>query len=547
MSGVSDKRRLLAGTRAIRSSLIALGTLILLACSSQHGSTAGAAGGPNIGINSEGHAHTGSIGMHLTIGNGVHVNALNWSITNGTNTYTGTVQITDDAGNEAQSVEFVAGGIQAGSGYVVTLSGSDSRGDPCNGASATVTVTAGATSSATVLVVCTVPTDASLATAADSGNIAVEAGVVLVNQAPFVCPGITGVSVSPASIMPPETAALTATFTGSSGGTQTLLWTTDCAGASISNSTSPSATFACGSTPGGICHATLTVGLDGTAADGGTVGQVCTGVANTTTTESIACESGGSCDCFPPNVNICSPPCTCVNFQTDPNNCGGCGVVCGAATPVCKAGACIAQPPTSCTSAPCAASGPNSVQCPNSPTSDGVCTPTEATIATKDINAGNLTGGQLNAFVNTTTTAGQGSCYTCLNAKACLDDNAMDTGNECADSPATAGGPSACLTTLNCIISNDCQGIGGIAGTADTTSQENVNLCYCGGANPGSACSASGLVPAGLCDAQEAAGLGFPLSDNTDILLNFGSKTLPSGIANHIFQCAVSNKCTLCL
>jgi hypothetical protein len=200
--------------------------------------------------------------------------------------------------------------------------------------------------------------------------------------------------------------------------------------------------------------------------------------------------------------------------------------------------------PSPCTHAPCAVTGANSVQCPDSPTSDGVCTPTEALIVARDITNGNLDStGQLAAYVSATN---NGSCYTCLNVKSCLDDDQMDTGNECADSPNVSGGPAACLTTLGCILSTDCQGAGGIAGTSDMTTQENVNLCYCGGNNPGSACAASGVVPDGLCDAHEAAGLGFALSDNTDILLNFGAKTLPSGIANHLFQCAASNKCTLC-
>jgi hypothetical protein len=527
---------------AFAASLLA--AVSVAACSSQQSPTVGEPGnGGQVGINTAARGETGSVGMHLTIGNGVHVNTLTWTISNGTNTYSQPVFITDDAGHEAQSVEFVAGGIQAGSGYVVTLSGVDSNNDPCTGSSTPVTVMAGATSSATVIVTCTVPTDAAVATTVDSGNIAVDAGVVLVNQAPFVCPGITGVSVSPAEILPPQTAALSAGVTGSSGGTQTLLWTTSCAGASIAAPTSPNTSFACGSTtPGTLCTVTLTVGLNGTGPDGGSVGQVCTGVGVSTTTETIACEMGGTIACFAPTPNLCGT--TCVNLSNDVNNCGTCGNVCGAATPVCQGGVCISQPPTACTTAPCASTGPNSVQCPNSPTSDGVCTPTEAAIVAKDIAAGNLTGGQLNPFVSA---ANNGSCYSCLNTKACLDDNAMDTGNECADSPTTAGGSAACLATLSCIIAQDCQGPGGIAGTSDTTSQENVNLCYCGGNNPGSACSATGVVPDGLCDSQEAAGLGFPVSDNTDILLNFGSKTLPSGIANHLFQCAASNKCTICL
>jgi hypothetical protein len=517
------------------------------ACSSRHGSTTGA---PDIHrpieVNDPTRGATGSLGMHLTIGNGVHVNELTWTISNGANTYSGTVFITDDAGHEAQSVEFVAGGIQASGGYIVTLSGADTSGDPCSGSSQPVNVVAGVTSVAQVLVTCSVPTDASLATPVNNGNLAVEAGVILVNQAPFVCPGITGVSISPAELLSPETAALSAGVTGSSGGTPTLQWTTSCSGAEITPANAANATFLCGSTPPGTqCTVTLTVGLNGTGADGGSVGQVCTGVVNTTTTESITCETGCLLACFAPTPNVCSFPCQCVNLQTDPKNCGSCGNVCpllGCCNGVCTSDA----PLTACTSAPCSSCGANSVQCPNSPTGNGVCTPTEATIVQKDIAAANLTNGQLNPFVSATNT---GSCYSCLNAKACLDDNAMDTGNECSDVPADAGanGLTECMTTLNCIIQTDCQGPGGILGTDAGTSQENVNLCYCGGDHPGSACSASGLVPDGQCDTQEAAGLGFPVSDNTDILLNFGSKTLPSGIANHIFQCAASNKCTLCL
>ena len=116
---------------------IAATVVSLAACSGQQSSTGGSggSGGGAVGTLSTGHGDTGSVGMHLTIGNGVHVNSLNWTISNGTNTYTGNIQITDDAGHEAQSVEFVAGTIQAGGGYIVTLSGFDDHGDPCNGSS----------------------------------------------------------------------------------------------------------------------------------------------------------------------------------------------------------------------------------------------------------------------------------------------------------------------------------------------------------------------------------------------------------------------------
>ena len=250
---------------------LAVATAAVAACSSQHGSSIGTGsgnGGANVGTLVAG-AHTGSVGMHLTIGNGVHVNALNWSISNGTSTATGTVNITDDAGHEAQSIEFVAGDIPAGTGYVVTLSGNDSNGDPCTGTSAPVAVMAGATSAAVVIVTCTVPTDAALATTVDSGNIAVDAGVVLVNQAAFQCPGITGVSISPAEVLPPETAGLTANFTGSSGGVQTLLWRLRAPARPSPTRRRPTRPSPADRRPGTACTVTLTVGLNGTGPDGG--------------------------------------------------------------------------------------------------------------------------------------------------------------------------------------------------------------------------------------------------------------------------------------
>jgi hypothetical protein len=205
--------------------------------------------------------------------------------------------------------------------------------------------------------------------------------------------------------------------------------------------------------------------------------------------------------------------------------------------------------PTPCTAAPCSASGANSVQCPGSATSNGVCTATEAAIVARDIAKGNLDGtGQLKQYVSA---ANNGSCYTCLNAKSCLDDDQMDVGSECADAPDLAGGAAGsgvtqCLATLACVLGSDCEGPGGIAGTSAVAAQENVNLCYCGGNNAGSACNTAGAATNGACVTQEAAGFGFAFTDNMDILENFGAKTYPSGIANHIFQCAASQKCPSC-
>jgi hypothetical protein len=488
---------------------IAATVVSLAACSGQQSSTGGSggSGGGAVGTLSTGHGDTGSVGMHLTIGNGVHVNSLNWTISNGTNTYTGNIQITDDAGHEAQSVEFVAGTIQAGGGYIVTLSGFDDHGDPCNGSSAAVTVMAGATSAATVLVTCTVPTDAAVATAVDSGNIAVDAGVVLVNQAPFICPGITGVSVSPAEVLPPQTAGLTGTFTGSSGGTQTLLWTTDCAGANIANPTSPNAVFACGSTPAGTtCHVTLTVGLLGTGADGGSVGQVCTGLTNTTTTESIVCEAGGTATCFPPTTN-CSTDggLNCVNTSSDPNNCGSCGHACGGSTPNCSSGVCT-----------------------------GTCNSFLAANATTLLPVSTTCSNTEQQLFNKDTT---GACLACAFTSGCLDDTNGDSGQECEDPFTTFGTEAECLTTLECDIGLNP------ANSPAPASGLVVNA-YCGPGNSTSNCE-TGTGPAGKCDTQIPG--GFPTGFTaTQIVNNISVRAYASGMGDAIVSCIISSTNTNC-
>jgi hypothetical protein len=49
------------------------------------------------------------------------------------------------------------------------------------------------------------------------------------------------------------------------------------------------------------------------------------------------CSAGSACPTF---LHCCSG--ACVNEQNDPLNCGGCGIVCSGATPMCEAGHCVA-------------------------------------------------------------------------------------------------------------------------------------------------------------------------------------------------------------
>ncbi len=519
--------------KLIRNSIVAsvaFASLAIAACSSQHGATGtGSAGNGNPGVASLAgdQGNTGSVGMHLDIAPGTTLTSINWTISNGTNTYTGTVTIGD-----AQSLEFVAGGILAGSGYTVTLTGADSAGDACTGTSSTFTITAGAVTQTVLAVVCKGASDGAVAADVNTGAVEVDASVTLVNGVPVACPGISSFSISPAEINLSQTAALTLVTTPPSGAA--ISWSVSPAtGGSFGSTSAAITTFACA--PGAAFVPQVTVTATVALADSG----ACQGAPFTTMSALVNCEGAASTPDAgaPPPPDTGAPP---PDTGAPPPDTGAPPPDTGSATP------------TACTSAPCAASGANSVQCPNNTAGNGVCTPTEALIVARDIAQGNLTAtGQLKLASGSGASFVQGSCYSCLNFKDCLDGNGGDTGNECGDSPdvsggATGSGVGQCIATLTCILSTDCQGAGGIAGTSATAAQETVGLCYCGGNNPGSTCLTAGTNTNGLCVTQEATGFGFAFSDNTDIVPNLTSQSFPSGEANEIFGCGASNKCTIC-
>ena len=192
---------------------IAFSALTVAACSSTHSPAGNGTGsnGSGGGVGQIAQDGTGQVGAHLTLAPGVTLTSASWTIT-GPNTYSGTVQIGD-----AESLEFVAGGIIAGSGYTVKITGTDSQGDMCSGTSAAFSITAGATSNAVLQVTCTKVNDASInAAAVNTGSAQVDAGVVFVSTdgGVFNCPGITSFSISPAEINLAGTAVLTTLTTG---------------------------------------------------------------------------------------------------------------------------------------------------------------------------------------------------------------------------------------------------------------------------------------------------------------------------------------------
>lgn len=98
--------------------------------------------------------------------------SLSWQISGPGGVYSGTVYFGD-----ARSLEFVVGGIVAGSGYTIALEGTDRDGMPCSGTSAPFDVVAGQVSGAGVLLTCAPPSDAAEPAPVITGSVGVDAAV----------------------------------------------------------------------------------------------------------------------------------------------------------------------------------------------------------------------------------------------------------------------------------------------------------------------------------------------------------------------------------
>jgi hypothetical protein len=565
--------------KLIRNALAAglAAAVSVAACSSQHGTTSGS-GGPGQGglaVNGGKTGGLGQLGLNLQIGNGVNLFTVNYSCTNGTNSFSGTINIGD-----AQSIEQVVGGIPDGTGYTCTLTGSDSAGDFCSGTTSSFSISAAQVSYATTVIQCTKATDAATAGNVETGSVLLDASAFVDGQAAFQCPGITSFAISPAEVLPPQTSALTGAATSFSGGTETITWSTSCAGASITNPNSLNATFNCGSATG-VCNVNLTVGLIGTSPDGGSAGQVCTGVNFTSMTSTINCESGGACTCFAPTSTNCSGDggCNCVNTSNapvDPNNCGGCGVTCTAPA-TCQhntgtnTNSCVTPPAQPCTQLVSGAlkdnaGNGNCIKCDKN--TNGVCSQTEAVIVQRDILKSLVNNGSPGT-PQASTGAGLGSCYECLANAGCIDTQVgtVNTGLECDD--LTSANLQGCLTTYNCIVGSPQGGTAGSGGTAngggftansctnDPSPGDGVFNCFCGSAETDTNdCKNGGTVaagatgglgvasPNGVCDVITINGIpGVTTSTaNGTIITDLGATTNGSGMAYSIPQCAGSNE-----
>jgi hypothetical protein len=234
---------------------------------------------------------TGRVRAALTLPVIGTITSVTYNIT-GPTTTSGTVTIGD-----AQSIEFVVGGLLAGSGYSINLTATDSLGDHCSGSASGFTIIAGAISNVGLSMTCQEGVDATVGADVQTGSLAIDAAATIVDAGgPTQCPGITSFSISPAEEPVGATSALSVTTTIPA----TITWITPgpppgpspgppAGNGTIDNPTSATPTFTC--TGGGTAQVTVVVGAPGTSA--------CAGQPNTRMTGQIVCEGPVTCPALP--------------------------------------------------------------------------------------------------------------------------------------------------------------------------------------------------------------------------------------------------------
>lgn len=186
-------------------------------------------------------------------------------------------------------------------------------------------------------------------------GIVVDASVTIAQQGTYQCPTLDTVGASPAELISPELARISAT-TNPPGAP--VLWSvagvvggcdSDTIGGFFGPDGGPSSSgdslsFSCGSCVCGAVAITVQTQLDAVPPGQDASINVCNGAPFTSFSFNIVCEI--SVICFSPNPDYCANAdggtCgggTCTNTQTDVNNCGACGTVC-ASGDICISGVC---------------------------------------------------------------------------------------------------------------------------------------------------------------------------------------------------------------
>jgi hypothetical protein len=203
---------------------LACGVLVAGVASCSAAPTSSGGGGESTGAASA--TNVGTAEFELTIGSGVLVSAVTYSLTGpGNFSERGTVDV-----SHSDTVSVLLGGLLPGSGYVVSLQAQSIGGAfTCSGQSAPFAIAAQQT------------TPVGVALACSTGGA--DAGTVTVTATGAECPTIDQVSALPAIASVGGSMSLLGAARGLDPGALVYAWTAT--GGSMANASSPDATFTC--------------------------------------------------------------------------------------------------------------------------------------------------------------------------------------------------------------------------------------------------------------------------------------------------------------
>lgn len=487
--------------KLVRNAVIlgfSVGMASIAACSSTPSVSPGPTSQPGPGSD-----QTGTVGLELQLAPGITLSSVNYLIVNptlsGFTPITGTIDV---SGSQTIGVTLT---LPVGGGYSLTLSATDTNSDACAAGPASFSVSAGASTSVGLTLVCSQTIDAVNAPDVGIGTVVFTADASL--QTTVIrgtCAAATSLVAAPNETGVGHAIALTAAGIDPNNQSSdvTLTWSATGSSGSLAGSSGATNTFNC--TSPGTAMVTATASITG--------GASCPSIGSLTVT--LTCD--GDAGAGTPDTGVAdtgAPETSTVDAPSE-----------AAAGPL----------------APCTTAGQtNCVQCAGNnkttgPLANGLCTATEALFVQHDIAKG------------VATAAGNdpsGSCYDCLFQNTCLDDTRFaDTGHDCADSATiTTGTAAQCMAVLTCVLGSSTASTPTCAGGAAPAA---VN-CYCGTAPEGTTCQGNPASAVnGTCDAQIAAGLGFATQDGTDVTSHFTDGDKAAGVADQIINCAVNSGCT---
>jgi hypothetical protein len=199
--------------------------------------------------NSASSGDVGTVAMQLTLAPGTTLSTVQYTFSNptlaGFNSITSTVDVSG-----SDKISFVLT-LPAGTGYSLSLTATDSKGDPCSGGPLTFAVVADQNNPVSLNLVCTQTIDAAVVGPdVNIGTVAVTGDVELetVTNTPL-CAAVSALGVSPAQATVGQTATLSAAGLDANDQSSdvTLTWTATGGAGTLADTTGTSNTFSCSS------------------------------------------------------------------------------------------------------------------------------------------------------------------------------------------------------------------------------------------------------------------------------------------------------------